>query len=96
MHSFRKGFFKSRQKSTRFGRSGGGFPRRTGRLGAAAVLDAAAPAPIAFSPPRLLGVAGVVTTAFAVSLILLFKMCLLSAEIHAGILKIIFKLISIV
>lgn len=48
MQSFRIGFFRLRQKRTRGGRSGIGFPPlRTGRFGGAGAAAAAA----AFAPP---------------------------------------------
>lgn len=63
MQSFLRGFFRSRQNKTRFGRSGGGFPRRTGRFGTAALEAACA----AFSPAPGSGVVGVFCIAFGTS-----------------------------
>lgn len=74
MQIFLIGFFKSRQKRTRFGRSGGGFPRRTGRLGAAGVFEAACPGLDAFSPATAFGVMGVVGATLDVSAIDYFEL----------------------
>lgn len=56
MHSFRTGLASVRQKSARWGRSGGGLPRRVAALRLAA---AAAAASAAEGAPGVVGVAGV-------------------------------------